>query len=259
MKRIYKLIDIQHNDCITEITLNHPEKRNPLSFQMIAELTAAFEAIKAGETSGVILGANGPVFCAGHDFGDMLDQDLSHMRRLMHACSNMMQLIHTLPQLVIARVQGPAVGAGCQLALACDMVVASTEASFRTAGGSSGWFCFTPMVAVTRAVGCKRALEMLMTGDPIRAELAAEWGMANRVVSPERLAEETLDLARRATRGSRLLQGIGKRAFYTQLELDEARAYEYATEMMAATGVMADPQERMRAFVEKRKPVFTHK
>jgi enoyl-CoA hydratase/carnithine racemase len=246
-------------DSICELRLNQPYKRNPLSFEMISELTAALQEAGQSEAWGIILGANGPAFSAGHDFNDMLARNFVEMRDLMHACSRLMQLIQTLPQPVIARVQGPAFGAGCQLALSCDMVVASSNASFRTPGGGGGWFCFTPMVAVTRAVGRKRALEMLMTGDPISAEQAFEWGMINRVVSPEQLADETLDLMRRAIRGSHLVKGIGKHAFYAQIELDEARAYEYAAELMASTGMMADPQERMRAFLEKRAPVLNQK
>jgi len=252
----YTLIELQISDDIAQITLNHPQRRNPLSVEMIAELTTVFESLRSKAVAGIILAANGPAFCSGHDFKDMVDQDFEAMRKLMHACSQLMQLIHTVPQPVIAQVQGPAYGAGCQLALTCDLVVASEQAIFRTAGGIGGWFCITPMVAVTRAVGRKRALEMLLAGDPISADLASEWGMINRVVPPEQLEEETRDLARKVSQGSRLLMGIGKQAFYTQIELDEARAYQYAAELMAATGTMAHPQERMRAFVEKRKPVF---
>jgi len=252
----YSLIDIQISDSIAEITLNHPKKRNALSFEMIAELTLALREIAERKVWGIILEANGHVFCAGHDFGDMLDQDLTTMRKLMHNCSTLMQLIHAVPQPIIAKVQGPAIGAGCQLALSCDMVVASEQATFRTPGGAGGWFCITPMVALTRTVGRKRALEMLMTGEPISAELASEWGMINRAVPAEKLNYETRDLMHKATQGSRQMKGIGKHAFYTQIELDEACAYEYAAELMASTGVMPNAQERMRAFAEKRPPVF---
>ncbi len=252
----YSLIDVKFTESIAEITLNLAKRRNALSFEMIAELTLALKEVKESDAWGIILGANGSVFCAGHDFSDMLDRDLAGMRNLMLACSQMMQLIHDIPQPVIAKVQGPAVGAGCQLALSCDMVVASEKALFRTPGGAGGWFCITPMVALTRAVGRKRALEMLMTGTPIPAETASEWGMINRVVPADKLDDETWDLMMRATQGSRLLKGIGKHAFYTQIELNEARAYEYAAELMASTGMMDDPQERMRAFAEKRAPVL---
>jgi enoyl-CoA hydratase/carnithine racemase len=139
----------------------------------------------------------------------------------------------------------------------CDLVVASQQATFRAPGGAGGWFCFTPMVAVTRALGRKRALEMLLSGDPVAAELALEWGMINHVVPSEKLDEETHNLMARVTRGSRVMKGMGKHAYYAQIDLDEARAYEYAAELMAATGMMPDPQERMRAIMEKRAPRLT--
>ncbi len=252
---LYRNIELNHCDGITEIRMNRPEKRNPLSFEMIAELTEAFNEVKQSETLGIVLSGAGPSFCSGHDYADMVPRDLQGMRELMHACAEMMQLIHNVPQPVIASVQGWAVGGGCQLALTCDMVVAAEDAKFRTPGGAGGWFCFTPMVAVARAVGRKRALEMLMVGDPITAVQASEWGMVNRVVPNEALADETWDLMHRATRGSRLMKGMGKHAYYTQIDLDEAKAYEYASEIMAATGTMPDARERMEAFVAKRATV----
>ncbi len=252
----YNLITIETTNKITKITLNNPKQRNALSYQMINELTAALTDIGVSNVWGVILQAKGSTFCSGHDFADMLDQELAHMRTLMKSCSTMMQLLHTIPQPVVASVQGAAIGAGCQLALMCDMVVASETATFRTAGGAGGWFCLTPMVAVTRAIGRKQAIEMLMCGDPIPAATALEWGMINRVVPVEQLHDETRNLIQRATQGSRLLKGIGKQAFYTQIEQAEVHAYHYATELMASTGVMPHPQERMRAFSEKREPLF---
>jgi enoyl-CoA hydratase/carnithine racemase len=248
----YQFLQIQTHDTITEITLNRPDKRNALTYEMINELIAAFQEVGASEALGIILNANGSVFCAGHDYADMLSRDLAGMRDLMHKCSEMMQLIHTLPQPVIASVQGLAIGAGCQLALTCDLVVASEQAGFRTPGNSRGWFCFTPMVAVSRAIGRKRALEMLLTGDIVSAEQAAVWGMVNRVVPAEQLAEATLDLAQRATRGSRVMMALGKEAYYAQVEWDEAQAYKYAAEVMASTGTMPDAQARMRAFTERK-------
>ena len=256
----YEFITVQVAKTIAEIILNRPERRNPLSLKMIQELTRAFQDFKnRDDVLGIILGANGAVFCAGHDFNDMLEQDLATMRTLMQACAELMQLIQALPQPVVARVQGPAMGAGCQLALSCDFVVAAEQARFRTPGGGGGWFCFTPMVALTRAIGRKRALEMLMTGDPISAALAAEWGMINRVVPAKHLEKETIALMTRATQGSRVMKALGKQAFYAQIDLNEPQAYQYATELMASTGTLPDPQERIRAFVEKRSPVFRQK
>lgn len=168
-----------------------------------------------------------------------------------------MQTLHEIPQPVVARVHGLATGAGCQLALTCDLVVASEEAAFETPGGRGGWFCTTPMVAVTRAVGAKRALEMLLTGDPVDAQRAFQWGMVNRVVPHASLETETRELAERASRGSVASKAIGKRAFYAQVALDEHQAYAHAAEVMATSALLPDAQEGMRAFLEKRRPTFT--
>ncbi len=247
-------LEVNCCDGIVEVILNRPEKRNSLTFELISELTSTLKEIEKSDALGVVLGSAGSVFCAGHDYNDMLSRDLAGMRQLMHSCSQLMQLIHRVPQPVIARVQGVAVGAGCQLALSCDMVVASETAVFRTPGGAGGWFCFTPMVALARSLGQKRALEMLMIGEPVMASQAFNWGMINRVVPKENLEAETKALAVKATQGSRLMKGLGKHAYYTQIELDEAKAYEYAAELMASSGMMHDPQERMKAFMEKRAP-----
>jgi enoyl-CoA hydratase/carnithine racemase len=204
----------------------------------------------------VILAANGPVFSAGHDFADMVGQDLVTMREVLHVCTTLMDTIQEIPQPVLARVHGLATAAGCQLVATCDLAVASTEAAFATPGGKGGWFCTTPMVAVSRAIGRKRALEMLLTGDMIDAQTAADWGLVNRVVSPERLEEEAQRLLVAATRGSLISKGIGKHAYYAQIELPQTQAYNYAQEVMASTSQLPDAQEGMQAFIEKRKPNF---
>ncbi|MEM7537649.1 MAG: enoyl-CoA hydratase-related protein [Chloroflexota bacterium] len=253
---MYSSIKITVNDKFAEITLNRPKQRNALTLDMIQELISALNTIKESDAKGVLLRAEGKSFCSGHDFNDMLARDLAGMRDLMRTCAEMMQLLHKIPQFVVASVNGPAVGAGCQLALSCDMVVAAESAGFRTAGASGGWFCFTPMVAVTRAVGRKRAIEMLTTGDIISAAQASEWGMINYAVPDETLYEESLTLLERATRGRPMMLGLGKDVFYKQIELDESEAYDYAAEIMASTGMLPDAQERMRAFAEKRKPRF---
>jgi enoyl-CoA hydratase/carnithine racemase len=167
-----------------------------------------------------------------------------------------MTTMQSIPQPVIARVHGLATAAGCQLVATCDLAVASEKAYFATPGGKGGWFCTTPMVAVSRAIGRKRALEMLMTGDPVDAQTAADWGLVNKVVPAERLDEETRSLLERATRGSVLSKGIGKQAFYAQIDLDQPKAYAYAVEVMASSALTEDAQEGMRAFLEKRQPVF---
>jgi enoyl-CoA hydratase/carnithine racemase len=245
-------VDVRIEAGIAEVVLNRPQRRNALSLELMLALTAELEKIGKSDVRGVIVGSRGGVFCSGHDFRDMAGKSLDDLRRLLHTCSRLMQMLHALPQPVIARVQGLATGAGCQLALTCDLVVASEDAAFETPGGRGGWFCTTPMVAVTRAVGAKRALEMLLTGDPVDAQRAYAWGMVNEVVPLERLEAEARAMAERATRGSPISKAIGKRAFYAHVDLDEAHAYEYATELMASSALLPDAQEGMRAFLEKR-------
>jgi len=167
-----------------------------------------------------------------------------------------MDTIQEIPQPVLARVHALATAAGCQLVASCDLAVASTEAGFATPGGKGGWFCTTPMVAVSRAIGRKRALEMLLTGDVIHAHTAADWGLVNRVVAPEQLVEESLRLLEAATRGSYISKGIGKQAYYAQMDLPQPLAYDYAIEVMASTSQIDDAQEGMHAFLEKRKAQF---
>ena len=239
------------------VTMNRPERRNALSEAHMQELIAALRRFGDDrETRAIILGAAGPVFSAGHDFGDMAERDLEGMRHLLDVCTELMLTLERLPQPVVARVQGLATAAGCQLVASCDLAVASEEASFATPGGKGGWFCTTPMVAVARAVGRKRALEMVLTGDPIDARTALAWGLVNRVVPPARLAEETEALARAASRGSTTSKALGKRAFYDTIALDEEAAYARACEVMATSAVSEDGREAMRAFLEKRPGVY---
>jgi enoyl-CoA hydratase/carnithine racemase len=252
----FRGVEIEEADGITTLTLARPERRNALSLELMTELRDALRAIGEGKQRGVILAAKGPVFSAGHDYADMVGRDLAGMRALLARCTELMNAVQSIPQPVAARVQGLATGAGCQLVAACDLAVASSEASFQTPGGRGGWFCTTPMVSVSRAIGRKRALEMLFTGDAIDAATAAEWGLVNRVVAPERLEAETLALVRRATRGSALSKGIGKQAYYAQIDLDQPKAYAYAVEVMAASALTEDGQESIRSFFEKRKPRF---
>ncbi len=254
----YAFLEIRKTDNFLEVILNNPSRRNPLSSELISEFLSVLDTPEAMDAQGIIVAASGPVFSAGHDFSDMLGKDFETLRNLMHACANLMQSLQRMPQPVLAKVQGPAMAAGSQLALSCDLVVASENAFFQTPGGRSGWFCFTPMVALTRSIGRKRAFEMLMSGEPVPAQTAYEWGMINRVVAPERLDDEALDLMHKVTRGSPPLRAMGKKAFYTQIEMPLDHAYRYATDIMALTGITEDPQERMRAFVEKRPPVFKH-
>src|SRR5579885_2005151 len=252
----YELITLEFEGDFATITMNNPQRRNALSVRHMLELTDAFRKVGESEARGVILAANGPVFSAGHDFADMVGQDLVAVRKILKVCTTMMNTIQEIPQPVLARVHGLATAAGCQLVATCDLAVASTDAGFATPGGKGGWFCTTPMVAVSRNIGRKRALEMLLTGDPIDAQTAYDWGLVNRVVEPERLEEESLRLLEAATRGSWLSKGMGKQAFYAQIDLPQHQAYNHAIEVMASTSQLPDAQEGMQAFLEKRRPHF---
>src|SRR5690242_18485258 len=191
VKMKYELVEVTYEGNFATITMNNPKRRNALSVQHMQELTAAFR--EAGESSarGIFLAANGPVFSSGHDFADMAGQDLMFMRKMMKVSSTMMETIQAVPQPVLARVHALALAAGCQLVASCDLAVASEEAQFGTPGGQGGWFCTTPMVAVSRNIGRKRAMEMLLTGDRIDAHTALEWGLLNRVVPAAKLLEES--------------------------------------------------------------------
>ena len=252
----YELITLEYDGPYATITMNNPKRRNALSLKHMLELTDAFREVGDSNAQGVILAANGPAFSAGHDFADMVGQDLVAMRKLLSVCTSLMDTIQAIPQPVLARVHAIATAAGCQMVATCDLAVASTEASFATPGGKGGWFCTTPMVAVSRNIGRKRALEMVLTGDAIDAQTAADWGLVNRVVPAERLVEEAQRLLEAATRGSFLSKGIGKQAFYAQIGLDQPQAYKYAQEVMASASQIPDAQEGMHAFIEKRKPRF---
>ncbi len=252
----YELIELHNDGEIATIIMNNPQRRNALSLKHMHELTDAFRQVGESRALGVILAANGPAFCAGHDFADAAGQDLVAMRKLLRVCTTLMDTIQEIPQPVLARVHAIATAAGCQLVATCDLAVASTAAAFATPGGKGGWFCTTPMVALSRNIGRKRALEMLLTGDTIGAHTAADWGLVNRVVPPDQLVAEAQRLLAGATRGSFLSKGIGKQAYYAQIDLPQEQAYDYAIEVMASTSQLPDAQEGMRSFLEKRPPRF---
>jgi enoyl-CoA hydratase/carnithine racemase len=186
----------------------------------------------------------------------MVGQDIIAMRTLLQTCTTLMETIQAIPQPVLARVHAIATAAGCQLVATCDLAIASTDATFATPGGKGGWFCTTPMVAVSRSIGRKRALEMLLTGETIDAQTAADWGLINRVVPSDQLAGEALRFLEAATRGSFLSKGIGKQAYYAQIDLPQRQAYTYALEVMASSSQLPDAQEGMHAFLQKRQPRF---
>jgi enoyl-CoA hydratase/carnithine racemase len=236
------------------ITMNRPERRNALSLSHMRALTAAFRQVAETDARGIVLAGNGPVFSAGHDFADLAGADLVTTREILLACRELMDTIHAVPQVVIAEVHGMATAAGCQLVAACDLAVAERNARFAAPGGKGGWFCHTPMVAIARNVGRKRAMEMALTGDAIDAETALEWGLINRAVPAEELEKATRELLERATQGSPRSKALGKQAMYAQLDRPEADAYTYAVEVMAAASQTPEAQEGMRAFLDKRRP-----
>jgi enoyl-CoA hydratase/carnithine racemase len=249
------IVSERQRDTIT-IWLNNPERLNVLTLALMEELTHAF--IEAGESdaTGVILAAKGRLFSAGHDFAEMANQDLDTVHHLFGVCTSMMQTIQSIPQPVVARVHALATGAGCQLVATADLAVAAEEATFCTPGGKGGLFCTTPMVAVGRSIARKRALEMAMTGEAIDARTAAAWGLVNLVVPLSELDGASTRLLRRATHGSAVSKGIGKRAFYEQIEMGQSDAYVYATDVMARASLLPDAQESIAAFIEKRQPNF---
>jgi enoyl-CoA hydratase/carnithine racemase len=249
---------VTHDGPVSRLTLARPERRNALSLALMREMIAALDDLP-DETQAVVIAGEGPAFCAGHDLDEMLDRDLSFYRELFDACTQMMEIVHHIPQPVIARVHGPAYAAGCQFVAACDLAVAADSATFATPGVKIGLFCSTPMVPVSRAVGRKRAMEMLLTGEPISALTAQEWGLVNRVVPVDRLDEEVDELVGKITSYSPHVAGIGKKAFYAQIELDERRAYELAKSVMTSNAQLDDAQEGMGAFVGKRQPAWSNR
>ena len=253
----YQHLLVDRDGAVATITLNRPEKRNALALDVMLELTAALRDVGQGDATGVILAANGPVFSAGHNFGDMAGASIDDARHLFEVCTEMMDTVQSIAQVVIARVHALATAAGCQLVATCDLAVAAESAAFAIPGGKGGLFCHTPLVAVARNVGRKRALEMALTGDPIDARTAADWGLINHVVPDDQLSTATRDLLARATRGSVLSKALGKRGFYAQVGLDQGAAYAYAIEAMSSAAMTADAQEGIAAFLGKRKPNFT--
>jgi len=249
-------LDVRRNGDTVTITIDRPEKRNALSLDVMRDITAAFAEAGRSDATGVVLAANGPVFSAGHNFGDMAGPSIDEAREVFDVCTTMMNTVQRIPQVVVARVHALATAAGCQLVATCDLAVAAQSAAFALPGGKGGLFCHTPLVAVARNLGRKRALEMALTGDAIDARTAADWGLINKVVPAEQLDEATWDLITRATRGSSASKGLGKQGFYAQIGLDQASAYAFAVELMSSAAMIPDAQEAFAAFLEKRKPQF---
>jgi len=256
----YRSISFETEGRIAIVTLNRPQRRNALSLELMTELIEGLNEIGRDHSLRVvILAAEGKVFCSGHDLSEMVGRDINEYREVFDVCTELMTRIQSIPQPVIAQVQGIATAAGCQLVATCDLAVASDQAAFATPGVKIGLFCTTPMVALSRAVGRKRALQMLMTGDMIDALTAVEWGLINMAVPASELEQQSRKLAARIAEASSLTVALGKQAFYTQIDLDQPKAYAYAKEVMSMNSLAADAQEGISAFLEKRQACWAGK
>jgi enoyl-CoA hydratase/carnithine racemase len=243
---------------VLQLTLNRPEKRNALSRELLEALHSALTHVSRDESVRVVvLAANGSAFSAGHDLSEMQGCSEAEYHNLFSLCSRVMQEFRRLPQPVIARVQGMATAAGCQLVAACDLVVAAETATFATPGVKIGLFCTTPMVPLVRSIPAKPALEMLLTGNPISAQRAYELGLVNRVVPADQLDAAVTAYVNALLSSSPLTIRIGKQAFYDQLPLEEEAAYERATDVMTDNALCHDAQEGIAAFLQKRRPTWT--
>lgn len=248
---------VERSGPIARVTLDRPDRRNPLSLQMMREATAAIRELGADPGCGVVvITGSGPALSAGHEIGEMVDRTLDQEREVFATCVELMESIQDIRQPVIAEVQGHAIAAGCQLVATCDLAVAVDTARFGTPGVNIGLFCSTPMVAVSRNIGRKRALQMLLTGETIDAATAVEWGLVNESVPAERLRARVDELATGIAGASPLTLEIGKQAFYRQIDLPQDAAYVEMAETMATNAMTCDAQEGMTAFLEKRTPTW---
>lgn len=253
----YDYLKFESEGGIGIIILNRPEKRNALSLELLQELSALLTSISENrETRVVIIKGEGKVFCAGHDISQLINHEMTFYKAIFDTCVEVMEKIQHLPQPVIAQVHGVATAAGCQLVAACDLAVAEEDTLFGTPGVKVGLFCTTPAVPLVRAVGRKRALDMLLTGRMISAKEAEQYGLINKVVPGDQLTAETTALARRIAEASPLTLSIGKSAFYTQVNLADSQAYDYAKQAIVNNLFAEDAQEGLSAFLEKRKPAW---
>lgn len=249
-------LTVAHDGPISRLTLNRPERRNALSHDLMVAVIAALDDLPASSQVVILAGA-GPAFSAGHDLDELVEGSPELTTRLFDVSGGLMEAVHRIRQPVIARVHGPATAAGCQLVASCDLAVAADTATFATPGVKIGLFCSTPMVPISRAVGRKRAMEMLLTGEPIDAATAVEWGLINRAVPLPELDDAVENLVHQIVRYSPQVIGIGKEAFWSQIELDEHRAYDLTKAVMASNARLPDAREGMGAFLEKRQPVWS--
>jgi len=250
---------LEKDGLVAWLTLNRPESRNALSIEVMNDMLDKLGQIERNpDIRVVVIRGNGPAFCAGHNLKDMVgpDLDIRHFYTMFSVCARMMQSLHELPQPVIAQVHGIATAAGCQLVAACDLAVAEAGAQFATPGVKIGLFCTTPAVPLVRVVGRRRAMEMLLTGRFFSAEQAEKFGLVNEVVPLEDLSRRTRDLAVEMAQYSRQTLAFGKQTFYRQVDLSETSAYDYATHAIAMNCLDEDAQEGIRAFLEKRVPIW---
>lgn len=252
----YDNICVTRSEGVVTITMNRPERRNALSTKHLGELTHAFSAAGDSDARAIVLAGAGRVFSAGHDFADVAGADEAQVRHMLDVCTRLMLLMHDVPQPVVARVHGLATAAGCQLVASADLAVAAESAGFAAPGGKGGWFCHTPMVAIARNVGRKRAMELALSGDVIDAATARDWGLVNDVVPDDQLDEAVAALVERVTRGSSASKGAGKQTLYAQMDLGERQAYEHAVPVMASTSQSAAAREGVAAFLDKRPAVW---
>lgn len=253
----YRNLLISTDGSAARIVLNRPEKRNALSLELMEEMIAALREVSASrDTRAIVIEGAGPAFSAGHDLSEMIGRDGEFLAHLFDRCSVMMQTLHEVPQPVIAKVHGIATAAGCQMVAACDLAVAAQGTRFATPGVKIGLFCSTPMVPVSRAVGRKRAMEMLLTGEPIDAATALDWGLINRVVPSEELEAAVVKLVGAIASSSAYTVATGKQAFYSQIDRAEGEAYEHCELVMTNNALAHDAQEGMTAFLEKRTPAW---
>ncbi len=256
----YKNIIYREEGRIGFLTLNRPETRNALSLEMLDEIHRCLrDGGNEKRVKVIIIKGSGPSFCAGHDMKEILNKGIDNIRELFGRCILLMSLMHDIPQPVICQVHGIATAAGCQLVAASDLAIAEEGARFATPGVKIGLFCTTPSVPLSRAVGRKRAMEMLLTGRFIDADEALEFGLVNRVVPLNNLDKEAAALAEEISGYSLETLGLGKRGFYRQIEMQEHNAYMYASELISANALMDDAVEGMSAFFEKRDPVWSEK
>lgn len=253
----YRNLLVTHDGSAARIVLNRPEKRNALSLDLMEEMTAALRDLSTRrDTRAIVIEGAGPAFSAGHDLSEMIGRDREFLAHLFDRCSVMMEMLHEVPQPVIAKIHGIATAAGCQLVAACDLGIAAEGTRFATPGVKIGLFCSTPMVPVSRAVGRKRAMQMLLTGEPIDAVTALDWGLVNHVVPHEELEPAVVELVQAITRSSAYTVATGKNAFYSQVDRAEEDAYEHCELVMTENALAHDAQEGMTAFLEKRHPIW---